>query len=176
MDRPVSPVLLRAVDDARAEVGLRPLTAEGWNPKKQWRAPKGGEGGGRFIEMPDIRARIPSGETPEQGIARVKDAMHETISAWAKDYGLEVTRSSRLGGKVEQFELFDPATGEPAGEIRRVVREPDEVTNDLFVLRSAYQGRGMGGDLTRRLEEELVRAAADCFAITAPKPRNPPRP
>jgi len=37
---------------------LEPLTADGWNPVKQWRAPKGGEGGGRYVEMPDIKAVI----------------------------------------------------------------------------------------------------------------------
>lgn len=54
--------LLAAINDDREALGLQPLTAEGWNPTKQWRAKKGEEGAGRFIEMPDIKAKLPTGK------------------------------------------------------------------------------------------------------------------
>jgi len=53
---------LRSINELRMVMGLDPLTADGWNPVKQWRAKKGQEGGGRFIEMPDIKARLPGGK------------------------------------------------------------------------------------------------------------------
>lgn len=52
------------IQRAYATFGYTPEITEfeGWNPKKQWRAPKGGEGAGRYVEMPDIKAVIKSAQ------------------------------------------------------------------------------------------------------------------
>lgn len=116
---------------AYAAFGFEPQIAEfeGWNPTKQWRAPKGGEGGGRYVEMPDVKAVIDSSKrVAERGPQREAGRKNqEKQKEWrAKD------RAAKAAGKRSPVKpkaiepkplppesVSDPAPAPPKNPVNR---------------------------------------------------------